>query len=268
MINGMMDRQALMEWIDQYLLDELKDEELDRFRQRLQSDAGFRQQVEMQQAIIRQTRKVGRVALRQQLREMHQRLALPWPVENPEENYQAAPPPEEQTERDRAGRSPLYAIMAYLALLQAQLRRRSLGRFSYYTIAASISLLLSASLIAYFLYRGAPTSQIARQSSPVSKEAITAHLAILPLEQKDVAPGFGFGGAGESDNTVAVLIYPVQQEGRSYRFDDTLRLYGAFVPARLALRFDPKAEGYALREDSVFYPLQRFRPRQALQPAP
>jgi hypothetical protein len=263
-----MDRQNLMEWIDQYLLDELKDEELDRFRQRLQSDAGFRQQVEMQQVIFRQTQKAGRLALRQQLKEMHHRLALPWPVENPEENYQATTQPEEQTEQDKAGRFPLYAIMAYLALLQAQLRRRSFGRFSYYTIAASISLLLSASIIAYFLYRGAPTSPVAQQSSPVSKEAITPQLATIRLESRGVPPDLGFGGAGAKDKTVAVLIYAVQQGGKSYRFDDTLRLYGAFVPARLALRFDPKTEGYTLREDSVFYPLQRFRPRQALQPAP
>lgn len=262
----MMDRQTRMEWIDRYLLDELKDEELDQFRQRLQSDAGFRQQVELQQAIFRQTRKIGQEELRQQLKEMHHRLAPPWPVESPEASYQAAPPPEEQAEGGRAGRYPWYAIMAYLALLQAQLRRRRVGRFSWYTITASFSLLLSASLIAFFLYRGTPTQQTAGGSGPGSTLEATPHLALVRLESGGGAPDLGFGGTAEKDTAIAVLLYPARGRARFYRFDDTLRLYGAFVPARLALRVDPQTGGYTLREDSLLFPLQRYRPRQVLAP--
>ena len=68
------------EWIDQYLLHQLKEEELDLFHQYLQTDPQFRQEVEVQRALLLQARKVGREAQRRQLQEMHQRLALPWPV--------------------------------------------------------------------------------------------------------------------------------------------------------------------------------------------
>jgi hypothetical protein len=267
-----MDRQHLTEWIDQYLLDELKEEELNQFRQRLQTDADFRQEVERQQAVFLQARKVGREALRGRLKEMHQRLALPWPVENVAADGPAAPQPEQEAEQDRVARGALAAMVAYLALWQAQFRHRRVGRFSWYTITASISLLLSASIIAYFLYWGNLTLPTARRSGPGSPLEASAQLAYIQLESGDGleegSRGLGLGGPSDKDTAVAVLIYPAPKGPRTYRFDDTLRLYGAFVPARLALRFQQETARYSLREDSLLYLLERFQPRQALQPAP
>lgn len=236
-----MERQDLIAWIDQYLLDELQGEELSRFRQRLETDAGFRQEVERQRALFRQARQVGRQALRRQLQQMHQRLQVPWPVADTDaDSLPARPQP------------PL------------QLRPKRSTRVSRYTLAASIALLLVAGFCWYLLYWQAPSPDTAlhrRPAQPISPERVR-----IRLEGSDAPAGFGFGDAGGKDAAMYVLIYPAGQQTRAYRFDDTLRLYGAFVPSRLALRLDPNTGAYTLREDSLLYPLQRYRPRQALLP--
>lgn len=242
-----MDRQDLITWIDQYLLDELKDEELSRFRQRLQTDAVLRQELEFQQALLRQARQVGRQALRQQLKGMHHRLELPWPVANPAAEYPAGA---QQHGRPQA---------------RLQLRPKKFAKFFLYSLAASLALVMTVSLTWFFVFRSAPGPELARRGDPAITDPLRPERALVPLEGPEGTQNFGFGGARGKDTALAVLIYAGAPEVRYYRFDDTLRLYGAFAAGRLALRFDPKSAQYTLREDTAFYLLQRYQPRQPLQ---
>lgn len=237
-----MDNQNRTEWIDQYLLGELKDNELIQFKQQMKTDANFRQEVEVQKALFLQARKVGRDAMREQLKDMHQRLELSWPVES----------------TLRTQQKPVVLPVP---------NRKRFRNFQYYTIAASITLLLIASLIGYFLYTGSPPNTIAQRKNATGTKSVTPRLFYIRLEQSGATQNFGFGGTAGTDTTVAVLIYPAEKGGKSYQFDDTLRLYGSFVPARLSLRYDQNTGQYIIREDSVWYPLQRYRVQQALKPA-
>lgn len=242
-----MDNQKRSEWIDQYLLGELKDGELDQFQQQLQTDANFKQEVEVQKTIFLQARKVGRDAMRQQLKELHQRPDLRLPGDNILRSKKKA--------------------MKLKTIVPPALNPKRTRIYQYYALAASIALLLVVSFLVYFLYPTAPANNMAQRNNATAKESIRPQLFIIRLEKSGDTRNFGFGGTDEKDTTVAVLIYPAEKGSKSYQFNDTLRLYGRFVPERFSLQYIQNTGQYMLREGSVLYPLQRYHPQQALKPA-
>lgn len=237
-----MDDRKRAEWIDQYLMDQLSEAELRQFNHYLQTEHGFRQELEVQQALFLQARKVGREALRRQLKSLHQSLESPWPVKT----YQA--PPGESGGGHRAGPS-------WNAVL----------RFPRLALAATLVLVLLAAGLAYLRYTQ-PPDRLARPVPGTGNPGGKPQLAHIRLQVVTENQNLGFAGAG-ADTTVAVLLYRGETGSRSYRFDDTLRLYGPFEPARLRLQEEETSGRYTLREDSLYYPLQRYHARQALVPA-
>ena len=240
------DNQSRSEWIEQYLRRELEGDELDQFNERLRTDADFGREVAAQRAIFVHIRRVGRAALRRKLVAVRSQLDLPWPGENFQPDTRALP--QETTfppVREQSG-----------------VRR-------YYAVAAAIALLLLSSGRGYWYRRtpAAPTTQRGAAQRSAAKDASTSapQATTIRLERTGGSRNFGFGGADSQDTTLAVLLYPVALT-KAYQFDDTLRLYGNFNAAWLFLQYDSNTKRYTLREDSLSYPLQRYRPRQALTP--
>lgn len=84
----------------------------------------------------------------------------------------------------------------------------------------------------------------------------------IPLIQSGSVPAMGF--ATRSDTTeITVLVYPGPTSGQ-YRFDDTLRLYGPFDPAKLSVTYLPDSAVYRLHVGSNVFPLERYKARQPL----
>jgi hypothetical protein len=242
------------EWIEQYLNGELEGDALNQFNERLQADASFKREVEVQRAIVVQIRQSGRAALRSKLVEVIDQLDLPWPVESYEDNSPTESFPEE----------PSLPI------------REQANRWRYYAIAATVTLLLVGSGVGYWLYRSTPVAITKQQSAATDTRQQTESKATTPLPQiasirlERIGKGrtFGFGGAGSKDTTLSVLLYPAGSGVKAYQFGDTLRLYGNFNLVRLLVQYDQRTKHYTLLEDSIGYPLQRYRPRQALTLAP
>lgn len=70
-----MNEEENEEFIEQYLSGELAGDRLREIEARLAADAAFRRQVEVQQAVIQQTKKMGRAELRQRLRKLEERIS-------------------------------------------------------------------------------------------------------------------------------------------------------------------------------------------------
>jgi hypothetical protein len=132
----------------------------------------------------------------------------------------------------------------------------------YYAVAATLLLLLVAAFVFYFSYR--PLEKTPAISG-VKEEVLSKQPVLIRLQVKGQQPNMGFSGT-YTDSTTTVLLYPAQSP--AYRFDDTLRLYGTFEAHQLTLQYDQAKEQYTLLIDSLAYPLQRYRPKQALPRAP
>jgi tetratricopeptide (TPR) repeat protein len=70
----MIDDTNKNELIEKYLLGELKGERLEAFKEKLAADAGFRKEVALEQAIVRNLKTVGRADLRLKLEGFHQEM--------------------------------------------------------------------------------------------------------------------------------------------------------------------------------------------------
>ncbi|MDQ4141266.1 MAG: hypothetical protein M3142_12185 [Bacteroidota bacterium] len=131
-----------------------------------------------------------------------------------------------------------------------------------YAVAATVLLLLAFTGIFYFAYQpnqNTPTvAQVQKQES--SNQSETLHIQYQVTGQD---PAIGFTGTN-SDSTTTILLYPAASP--AYQFNDTLRIYGNFAPDQLTLKYNQLKEQYTLLIDSNAYPLQRYRPKQALRP--
>lgn len=232
------------EWIDRYLQGDLEKKERERFAHRLQHDEEFRREVEMQQAIAREARKIGREAFREELKELGQRLDLPWP--EPTTFSSKAPT---NLNGDGFKQKPFWFTIRYQVA------------------AAAVLLLLATAALGYWYYARPSGSSTAREERVRQPQENNPQLALIPWEIRGKEPDLGFSGSSQ-DSSIAVLIYPEVASGRTYQFDDTLRLHGHFTPSRLRLLYDREAEQYRLREGTTVYPLQRYHSRQPLQPSP
>ncbi|MBC7919830.1 MAG: hypothetical protein H7Z75_01945 [Ferruginibacter sp.] len=81
------------ELIEQYLLGELVHDRLQEVEVRLITDERFRQEVDVQRAIVRQAKKMGREELRQRLQRLEERLNPPTGQGPDGETRQVAPHP-------------------------------------------------------------------------------------------------------------------------------------------------------------------------------
>jgi hypothetical protein len=133
---------------------------------------------------------------------------------------------------------------------------------SWYAVAAAILLLLAASVVFYFSYQPSGESQ---PVAKINKPVLTKKSVVIRFGVTGLPPAIGFSGT-QTDSTITILMYPAQSA--AYRFDDTLRLYGSFEPSQLSLQYNQAEEQYTLFIDSLAYSLQRYRPRQTLQPIP
>jgi hypothetical protein len=232
------DNQKRTEWIDQYLLGQLEGEELGKFMQYMQSDAAFKREVEVQRAILLNLRKAGRVAARQQIVEIQERIHIPWPPETAQQAAEVAPVIQLSTPNTPK-------------------------QVSYYAIAAAVTVLLVASLMGYFFYRDATSPSLAVNNSD-SIHSDRPAVALIPLTRTRGSEELGFGGGDKPDTTITILIYKTGKRDRAYQFDDTLRLYGTFSLKQLSLQLDQKTGNYTLMEGGVPYVLQRYLPLQQL----
>jgi tetratricopeptide (TPR) repeat protein len=81
----MIDDTNKNEIIEKYLLGELKGERLEAFKEKLAADAGFRKEVALEKAILRNLKKVGRTDLRLKLEAFHQEMGPVMEMENLEQ---------------------------------------------------------------------------------------------------------------------------------------------------------------------------------------
>jgi tetratricopeptide (TPR) repeat protein len=88
----MIDETNKNEAIEKYLLGELTGEQLAAFREKLAADAGFRKEVALEQAIMRNLKTVGRAELRQKLEGFHQEMEPVWQADEPEAAQPLAQP--------------------------------------------------------------------------------------------------------------------------------------------------------------------------------
>jgi tetratricopeptide (TPR) repeat protein len=89
---AMIDETNKNEAIEKYLLGELTGEQLAAFREKLAADAGFRKEVALEQAIVRNLKTVGRADLRQKLEGFHQEMEPVWEADEPEAAAAPLPP--------------------------------------------------------------------------------------------------------------------------------------------------------------------------------
>ncbi|QHT70239.1 hypothetical protein GXP67_28120 [Rhodocytophaga rosea] len=214
--------------IEQYWLGRLQGEDLQNFTIRMKADIAFYQEVMLQKTIMEQATEVGREDMRRELKQMHQRLGL--------SGIQAKEAPTRQI------------------------------HFPYLAVAASILILLLSTAVLYFSYF--------KQSGTGPSTAVVQPVQPLPAQQVKIrfqviggAPDMGFSGI-DKDSLTTILLYPAVSSSPAYQFDDTLHLFGEFSTQQLRLQYNPEKEQYILFSDSMAYPLQRYQPRQTLQPTP
>jgi hypothetical protein len=75
-MNPESDNHFHTEWIERYLLGELKGEELTEFNHLLRTDPTFHHEVVLQRSIIEQAQQVAREDMRQQLKDLHRQLGF------------------------------------------------------------------------------------------------------------------------------------------------------------------------------------------------
>ncbi|PSR53065.1 hypothetical protein AHMF7605_05755 [Adhaeribacter arboris] len=140
-------------------------------------------------------------------------------------------------------------------------QEKNTSSFNFYAVAASILLLLAATAVFYFAYHPSEKTPTVAQVKTPELSSQPQHLNIkYQIIGQD--PAIGFSGTNTDSNTT-ILLY--QASSPAYRFDDTLRLYGNFAAKQLTLQYNQSKEQYTLLIDSLSYPLQRYRPKQALK---
>jgi hypothetical protein len=138
-------------------------------------------------------------------------------------------------------------------------------KFPYYAIAATITVLLLASVIGYFFYSNSPSTHVAVNNNPDRIQSEGPTMAVIPFARTRESGELGFGEGDKQDTTITILIYKTEKRDRSYQFDDTLRLYGTFSHNQLILSLDQKTGQYTLLDGAVPYALQRYQPQQPLR---
>jgi tetratricopeptide (TPR) repeat protein len=131
----MIDDTNKNELIEKYLLGALQGEDLEAFKEKLAADAGFRKEVALEQAIVRNLKKAGRADMRLKLEGFHQDMGPVLEMENP------AQPEEQEQQAVTAKVIPLYA-RKYLLMA-----------------AASVTLLLASTLTLHTLLQNRHTPE-------------------------------------------------------------------------------------------------------------